>query len=246
MKSVYVAHKLALGGKAIVKSVKQGCNAMMLSLQEAYDGDSKNHALLVCADRFNTTSFSRWSSDYNIVYGDAACAIEIGDGAGQFSIEYMDTLSIWDMEELHSNLSFQPLDQCNQFDVKVCKKKYLLKCGKEALTRNIRSSITLLYHQMVRKMSISITDINYFILPNLGAEFMNNSYFQSLEIPVEKSSYTWGRGVGHLGGGDAFIALDVANKSGKFKEGDRVLLMGAGAGFSWTLLLLRKTNHVRH
>ncbi len=196
--------------------------------------------LLVCADRFNISAFNRWTSDYNILYGDAASTVELGKEPGRFAIEYIGSISSWDLEELHRNCTFQKIYEYNSYDTKRCKKQYLSKYGRDVLKQQTSYSLLKLYDDFKSITKIDKSMIDLIVTPNLGDELVVNNYLKSLGLMDIPNTTAWGKTVGHLGCGDCMIALDIIDKKGEVKSGDRVLLLGAGAGFSWSLVLVRK------
>ena len=44
---------------------------------------------------------------------------------------------------------------------------------------------------------------------------------------------------GHMSGVDSLLALDRANRAGELEEGDLVLLLAAGTGYTWAASVIR-------
>lgn len=240
----YIAKRLSLNDAAFVYNLKQGCNGMMLAVQQACLRMSSNldkSELVMSGDRFNISSFDRWGSDYSILYGDAACSVELGNNEnGRFAIEYIGSTSSWELEELHRNDKFQHLSKYDSYDVKRCKKQFLEKYGKSSLQQLTTSHLQSLRKELEDSAGMKITDVNAVIVPNLGYDLLFTNYLEPLGLDTINNTCLWGQSVGHLGCGDCFIGLNILDKSNKLKVNDKILLIGAGAGFSWTFMLVRK------
>lgn len=56
---------------------------------------------------------------------------------------------------------------------------------------------------------------------------------RSRESRRRATNWEWSRTVGHLGAGDQFASLAHLVDSGRARPGDRCVLIGVGAGYSW-------------
>jgi 3-oxoacyl-[acyl-carrier-protein] synthase-3 len=77
-------------------------------------------------------------------------------------------------------------------------------------------------------------DVARWIFPNTGLGVVNwNVRKRDFGIEEWMTTYEWGRTVGHIGAGDQFAALAYLLESGAVHAGDKVVLVGAGAGFNF-------------
>jgi 3-oxoacyl-[acyl-carrier-protein] synthase III len=72
------------------------------------------------------------------------------------------------------------------------------------------------------------------VFPNVGLETLTTRYLAPLELKVEATAWEWGRRTGHVGAADQLTGLAELVESGAVGPGERVMLVGIGAGFSWT------------
>lgn len=79
------------------------------------------------------------------------------------------------------------------------------------------------------------------VFPNMGLSLTDWDARAGYGAPIARSTWEWGRRVGHLGGGDQFAALDRLVAAGELHDGDLILLHGAGIGFTYTSALLQIT-----
>ena len=57
---------------------------------------------------------------------------------------------------------------------------------------------------------------------------------EPLGLELASTAWSWGRRTGHVGGADQLTGLAELVETGAAGPGDRVMLVGIGAGFSWT------------
>ena len=71
-----------------------------------------------------------------------------------------------------------------------------------------------------------------------GRRRLESSFIRPLGLDLDRTTWSWSRSVGHLGAGDQFAGLDHLVATGALAAGQRVLLLGVGAGFSWSAVVL--------
>lgn len=225
-------------------NIRQGCNAAMLSLEIACSllaAGQAQSALCLAADRFNISGFNRWSADYGIAYGDGAAGILIGDGACGGAVA--DILAIRStnapsLERLHRHAA--PLEEgvFVPHDIRSTKKQFLAEYGAGPLTSATQAALTLLWTQIQEDTGVRPADIRHLVLPHLGQTLLRENYCPVFDLPNAQNNIAEGLHVGHLGCADAFHGLCSVLES-RPAPGSIALLVGAGAGFSWSLCLVR-------
>ena len=66
---------------------------------------------------------------------------------------------------------------------------------------------------------------------------MHEAIAAALGVPLERASYL--DDTGHMSGIDPLLALDRAVRAGDVGEGDLVLLLAAGTGYTWAASTVR-------
>lgn len=229
---------------AIPFNLNQGCNGQMIalnlscSLLNSSVGDDSS--LLVSSDCFSHSLFDRWKSDYGLIYGDAATAITLSKKKGFAKIRKLESVSAPVLEKMHrledgSCETDKFLKQ--QYNVRDSKKQFFTKYGLTILTSETHKALKKLY-QSIFSENIVLSDIKYFIFPNLGKKILEENYYPVFKCKDNKTLWNFGSTVGHLGTSDCFAGLCFLEDNNKLKTGDYILMIGAGAGFSWTACLL--------
>lgn len=66
---------------------------------------------------------------------------------------------------------------------------------------------------------------------------MHEALLQALGVPGERAAYL--DDTGHMSGVDPLLALDRAARAGELSDGDLVLLLAAGTGYTWAASVIR-------
>ncbi|WP_330301415.1 ketoacyl-ACP synthase III family protein [Streptomyces sp. NBC_00503] len=242
--------------RALPFTVNQGCNAQLLVLDLVtglLGAQGRRTALVVATDRFAESGFDRFTADYGIVYGDGAAAmvltaIDPADPAAGSATEapawrVLATHSVSDpaLEGLHRLDAPAPETSeliAAEHDVRAAKKRYLAAHGGDSLRDATRSAV-----REIRRALLPDGDdfkLRRVVYPNLGLPLLEENYFPEFPGGSAISLWEFGATVGHLGSGDQIAGLDHLERTETFATGDRVLLLGAGAGFTWTGVLLER------
>jgi 3-oxoacyl-[acyl-carrier-protein] synthase-3 len=238
----WLQSKLGCPG-ALPFTVNQGCNAQMLGLDLAASflgGSGGGPALIVATDRFGDSGFDRFTADFGIVYGDGAAAavLTTEPEAAGWRVLASRTVSDPGLEGLHRAAEPAPeradlLDA--EHDVRSAKRRFLSEHGLDKLRESTRAAVK----EISRALLPDGDDprLRRVIYPNLGLKLLEENYFPEFPGGADTSLWSFGRTVGHLGSGDQIAGLDhLAGE--EFEPGDRLLLLGAGAGFTWTGMLV--------
>jgi len=235
-------------------TVSQGCNGQMLALELAQGylgGTAGGAALIVAADQFSSSGFDRFTADYGIVYGDGAAAAvltmgpedETAEHRGRHGWRVLGTRSVSapELEGLHRGAAPAPEtpELLNaEHDVRAAKKRFLEENGSDSLKKSTLAAV-----REIREALLPDGDdprLRRIVYPNLGLKLLEENYFPEFPGGAFTSLWDFGRTVGHLGSGDQIAGLDHLARHQKFAVGDRLLLLGAGAGFTWTGTLIER------
>lgn len=79
------------------------------------------------------------------------------------------------------------------------------------------------------------------VFVNAGAPFVDLGIMQPLGLPMAKSTWDFGRTVGHLGACDQVVSLHHLLATGQLSAGDRVLMVGGTQGYNAASAVLTVT-----
>jgi 3-oxoacyl-[acyl-carrier-protein] synthase-3 len=218
---------------ALPLALRQGCDGLLVALDLAVrqlQAQPGQRALLVGSDRFAGRGFCRVTSDYGIVYGDGAAAVVLGEGPGLARVVAVHTVADPGLAALH---------HCpgpDLFDVRAAKRRFLATHGQHRLRNATRAALMALKQQVVGHLRPQA--LRHVLVPHLGRDLLRENYFSVFEGAESLCPLGLGLSLGHLGTTDQLVALHHLMRTGAAKPGEQVLLIGAGAGFSWTAVLL--------
>lgn len=203
---------------------------------------SRSAAVVVASDRYSGSPVSRWTSDYGIFMGDGAAAVVYSRLGGVARVLSVNTRTLAELEEVHRMDT--PHEQsaatlASEYDVRETKKRYMASHGPSRLAQATREVTSELWQRSLAEAGIASRDVKKIVLPNLGRKLMEAAYFELCENQLDRTLWsTLGRSIGHLGPADQILGLDHLLETGAVRAGDHVALLGAGAGFSWSCMIL--------
>lgn len=100
-----------------------------------------------------------------------------------------------------------------------------------------RESLETVIRSCLELGGVDVPDVQHFALPFLGVGELTGDLLAPLGIPIERTTWEFGRRVGHLGAGDQYAGLHHLHSSGRVRPGDLTLLLGEGNGFTFTAAL---------
>ncbi len=236
-------HRQVLGEATHVPAIDihQMSNGSMAALELAASylaaDRGRRAALVTSADRLALPGFDRWRSDLRgIVYGDGAGAAVLARAgfARLLSVVSVADSTLEGMYRGKEPFGHVPGHGGQPLDNRARRADFAATADPEALGRRILSGITQAVEGSLADADLKLADIRWTVFPNLGADTLRRAYLEPLGLDLAATTWEWGRRTGHVGAADQIIGLAKLAGSGRAEPGDRVLLVGIGAGFSWT------------
>ncbi|GAA3632221.1 ketoacyl-ACP synthase III family protein [Microlunatus ginsengisoli] len=237
--------RFAVGNTCLAIEVRQMSNGGMAAfeLAAAYlraDHD-KTAALITTADRFCEPGFDRWTTDPSTICGDAGTAVVLSNRGGFARVRSLVTVADPGLEQGGRGdkpFSAAPLGAGAPIDIGGNTAVLVAELGLERLLARIEAGQRECFERAALEADVKFADIDWYVLPNMGRTRMKAHFFAPFEIDPERTTWDWGRRVGHLGAGDQLGGLaHLLGEEGLF-PGQLVLLAGIGAGFTWTTAVL--------
>jgi len=236
----FVQHA-AVGNRCPAIDVRQMSNGGMaaLDLAAAYltADPARRAALVTTGDRFCLPGFDRWRSDLGTVYGDGGTAAVLSTQDGYLQVHSLTTIGDASLEPMaRGRAPFHPAPPVDSWpvDVDSRRKEYVSGAGLDTVLDRIDAGQRDAVKQATSEAGTDLGDIDWFVLPHLGRARLNEHFLHKFPIDPERTTWAWGRRIGHLGAGDQIAGLGHLTASGLLRPGQRCLLAGVGAGFSWS------------
>lgn len=244
----YIADQLG-AVQAEPLGIQQVCNGGAAAIEVGaarllVDPDLR-YALVTTADRFAAPGFDRWRGDYGIAYGDGATALLLHapeERPADLLLHAIATVAAPQLEQMHrghDEFGLAPRSVSAQVDMRRTKKAFLEQEGLEAFTRASGASLEAVVGHCLDSAGLSPDSprLRYVIPPRLGLKSIELAYAPALRKMLGTAEVlTKGSDTGHLGAGDA--AASLAELQGRLTPGELALVVSAGAGFTWSCLLV--------
>ncbi|NPV44938.1 MAG: 3-oxoacyl-ACP synthase [Firmicutes bacterium] len=218
------------------------CSAGVLSLKIARDimlvDPEINNVLVVTASKeLDLVDYSNQKSRFMFNFGDGAAAALLVKGYRRNRI--LETHMITD-GSFANDVAVYSIGSAKYYKIQTSKGRYILDVKdpedmKKRLDPVSGKYFYTVIQKCVEKSGYTIKDIDF-----LAAIHMKRSIhrylLESLNLTEENSFYL--EDYGHCQSADAFIGLYEASKMGRLKDGDLVVMLGAGTGYTWAATAL--------
>lgn len=245
----YIHHATLGEHSALALEVKGASNGGMASLELAatyLSAMPRNAAALITtADKFSPPLLDRWQCDTGLVLADGATAMLLSRRKGFARVLSVATVSDPSLEGLHRGdapFAHAP----GPIDVHQRKREYLKAAGLEDMLRRFRAGLTGAVTRALHEARTKLEDISRFVVPHVGRILFEREYLAALRIPESATTWSWGRRVGHLGAGDQIAGFGHLVETNALEPGERCLLLGVGAGFTWTCAVIELLERPSH
>jgi 3-oxoacyl-[acyl-carrier-protein] synthase III len=235
----YLQRHLTGGGVPAVEIV-HGCSGMFgaMELAASYlqaDPDRVS-ALLIASDNYAGNDASRWRKA-PFIAGDAATALVLGKEPGFARLLSVCSGIVADEAEL--NRAGQPLfppaatlgRETNLFVRRAARKKDPAERAKliERMHR-LHDKFKEVAQRAMSEAGITIDDVTRLGVVHTMREVVDDRGMATLGVDFSKSTWEYGRGVGHCGASDQVMAFNHLLSTGELKPGDHFMMLGTGPG----------------
>jgi 3-oxoacyl-[acyl-carrier-protein] synthase III len=229
-----------VGGTVTAVELRQGCNgifsALALAASHLRSGAGRT-ALLVAADNYGTPLMDRWRMGPGYIAGDGASAVVLSTEDGFARLSALCSRTVPEAEELHRG--GEPL-----FPPSVTTGRTISfgtrsqEFRSNAMSRGTGTAALLKIQQQLMEVisraladaGISADEVTKVAFMNYSREIVEQRCMAALGLPMSRSTWDYGRTIGHCGASDQVIALDHELAAGQLKPGDHMLMLGTGPG----------------
>ncbi|GAA1311323.1 ketoacyl-ACP synthase III family protein [Saccharothrix xinjiangensis] len=240
------------GGDALAVEVRQGCNGMFGALElgaahvRAGGGDRPGTALLVAADNFGTPMLDRWRMGPGYLAGDGASAVLLAGEPGFAELLSVRSLAVPEAEGMHRGDEplFPPGPTVGRpLDFAARNRDYKRAAlgdgrGTVALVRVHQRTLEVV-DRVLAEAGVDLGEITRVAYMNYSREIVEQRCTAPLGLPLARSTWEFGRTIGHLGASDQVVALDHLLAAGELVPGDHLLMLGVGPGVTVAAAVVR-------
>ncbi|MFC8221488.1 ketoacyl-ACP synthase III family protein [Streptomyces sp. NPDC057362] len=244
----YIAHRVG-ADRADPLGLQQMCNggaaAVELATRELRADPEQAGALVTTADRFCDPGFDRWG-DQGLAYGDGATAVLVGRAPQGRAVRLLASASAAApaYEGLHGGtgpFTAAPQSALRPVTVRSTKKQYMERHPGADLLAVAGESMARLSATALDRAGVAPGDPRLVLVaPPRFAGPALESYRPVLEKATGAPLARFGADTGHLGAGDAIANLAELLASDWIGAGEMAVLVSAGGGLSWTVLVVER------
>jgi len=233
--------RTVLGNRCPAIEVRQmsngGMAAMELAASYLVADPARRYALITTGDRFSLPGFDQWRSDPGTIFGDGGTAAVLSTMGGFARLHSLVTVSDPGLEEMSRGrdpFGVAPFGVRTPIDLDVPRAGFIADVGLDFIMERIDAGQCEATDLALREADTKPADIDWFVVPSLGRARIKAHFLDPLGIDLDRTTWSWGRHAGHLGAGDQIAGLTRLREAGRLVPGRRCLLLGVGAGFSWS------------
>ena len=238
----YYLQRHLVGGDALAVELRHGCNGMFSALEIAagyLQSHGKRTALVVASDNFGTPLIDRWKSGAGYIAGDGASAVVLTTEPGFAALESVCSITVPDAEEVHRSGEplFPPgptIGRALDFRGRAAdfNRRVMADGGGTTVWMRVHQKLVEAVEQTVSDAYLKIDDITRVAFMNYSREIVEQRGVLAIGLPMSKSTWEFGRTIGHLGASDQIVSLDHLLGTGELRAGDHMLLVGVGPGIT--------------
>ncbi|MET9496575.1 ketoacyl-ACP synthase III family protein [Streptomyces sp. NPDC006552] len=244
----YVADRLGAVAAEPV-GIQQMCNGSMaavsLAARELMADAAAGPVLVTTADCFAAPGFDRWGGDYGVAYGDGATSVlvsrtPLGRSARLLAWATVAAPQLEGMHRGEAPFSSAPQSGVRTLLPKVAKKQFLTAHPSLPFGPLARDAVVGAVSRALDSAGVAGDDprLRAAALPRLARHVMADAYEPAFASVCAAPVRVLGTDTGHLGAGDAVANLADLLGRDDVRSGDLLVLLSAGAGFTWSAAIL--------
>ena len=220
--------------------VVQECNGMMASIEigRRFVTGPDDAVLVTSGDRFDNPWVKRWYGDQSVL-GDGGSALLLSGARGFARVTSLVTLAENSLEAEARGDTFSTGADLSVVDFDQMRKRFH-NTAVPMLEHYARMQ-TLLHECIGEALTGAGVDADQlaYVVPVVTTRWRVEVQMERfIGLPIERSTWDFGRTTGHVGTGDQAIALHHLVTTGKLRLGDQVLLLGGGTGYTLTAAVI--------
>lgn len=227
-----------VGGDLLALEIRQGCNGLFSAMELAASYlaavPERTSALLVAADNYGTPLIDRWSMGPGFIGGDAASAVVLTKQPGFARLRSVCSRTITAAETLHRGDEplFPPsitVGRTTDFSARIGQ-QFATRSPAAAAMADVPQRVVELVDQALTEAGIGIGDITRIGFMNYSREVVEQRVMAMWGLPMSRSTWEYGREIGHCGASDTILSFDHLMRAGELGPGDHMLMLGTAPG----------------
>jgi 3-oxoacyl-[acyl-carrier-protein] synthase-3 len=229
--------KQIVGTAAPAFEVRMGCNGLAAALELAVPRlgvmAADEMVLLTAADNYGSPLVDRWNAVPGFINGDAGSALLLGRQGGFARLRSVGVAAMPELEQLHRG--GEPLwpPPVPTPESKISMRSRALYFRDQVMplaeATEVQNQAQLeVIDRTLSEADRKLDDMTRVIYTNVSGYIMDQFLLEPLGITMDRTTWQFGRGIGHTGGSDYLLSLNHLLVTGQLAAGDHVLLAGGG------------------
>lgn len=237
-------HTIRGSAPAIEVDQKSNGGLAALALAAGFLGGCEDEAavLLTTGERFCLPGFDRFRTESGTVMADGGTAAVLTRTPGFARLLSCVLTSDSSLEEMYRGrkLHDAPTAGVRTLNLRARKADYMRRNLSEldSISTRIANGIRDCILSAAAEAKTEVDDVRRFVMPNNGRTVHWWRLLAEMGVESDRTTWEFGRTVGHLGAGDQVAGLDHLIRTGQLQAGDRVVIAGSGYGFNWGAAVL--------
>lgn len=240
----YVQRELGMTGGLAVE-VRGGSNGGLVALELAASflrRPGAGAAVITAGDLFPMPWFDRWRSE-RFLFGDGCAAAVLSTRGGFARLVATATTGDPSLERLHrGDTPIGPFDADKKFPIDLRERAKAFQAvgmPKDEMIQRLSAGPRTVARQVLSESDIDIDGVAHVVVPHFGRTLTTLQCLYPLGLrDINRTAWDFARRTGHMGPADQWAGLHDLYEKGQLKSGERVLMLGVGAGFCWSAALL--------
>ena len=213
---------------AVAFDINAACSGFMFALQTA-------DAHIRCGQYKNILIVGGEILSKLMDWHDRSTCVLFGDGAGAAVVTADETCGILGSVQGSDGAKGEALccenrKNNNPYVSNKSVPSYVSMNGQEVYKFAVRT-VPKAIEEAIKKAGLTVEDIDLFVIHQANIRIIE-SVSKRLKVPMEKFPTNL-ENCGNISAGSVPVLLDQVNRSGKIRQGDKIVLAGFGAGLTW-------------
>jgi 3-oxoacyl-[acyl-carrier-protein] synthase-3 len=235
-----------IGGRAPAIEVDQKSNGGMaaLGLAVGYLSACPDDAavLITTGERFCEPGWDRFRSESGTVMADGGTALLVTRRPGFARVLSAVLTSDSSLEGMYRGRSLRdaPASGDKPINMRSRKTDFMRKrlSDLDAISLQVAGGVGGCIREALAEAKTTVEEVRHFVMPNVGQTVRWWKLLDEMGVGLDRTTWEFGRTIGHLGAGDQVAGLDHLIETGALEPGDRVVIAGTGYGFNWGCAVL--------
>lgn len=227
---------------AVPVDLHAGCNPLIaweLAIGQLYGPAGYDDALITASDTWHLPRADRYTAASGFVLGDGGGAVCLARKPGIARVLSLRTAADTALEALTRGAHPMHGVSPTLFDLRARAAEFMYDgMTKAELWRRRDVGMARTVRRALDDADESIDGIARIVTNHVGRELLQREVLSVIGAPIERTTWEYGRMIGHLGAADAAVSLRHVLETPGLRRGERVLVICTAAGYTWGAAVL--------